>query len=413
METYLVGGAVRDKLLNYPYHENDWVVVGATPKTLLDLNYKQVGKDFPVFLHPETKEEYALARTERKIAGGYHGFDIDTSKDITLEEDLIRRDLTINAIAETPNGDIIDPFHGVEDIKTKQLRHVSGAFSEDPVRILRVARFYARYAHLGFSIAQETRELMKKMVANGEVNHLVAERVWQEFDKALGEKNPELFISSLRDCGALAVLMPEIDMLFGVIQPPKYHPEVDTGIHTLMTLEQAAKISKKKTIRFSALTHDIGKGLTPKDMLPSHRGHETRGLDSLNTMCERLRVPNDYRTLANRVMEFHTHCHRAFEMKPSTVLKLFQQLDAFRNPETLEDFLLCCEADAKGRTGLENNPYPQTDHLRELFAAAKTITAKQFIEQGIQGKQIGEAIQQAQIQEIEKVRNSVNKPNAI
>jgi len=321
MQTYLVGGAVRDQLLGYPYHEKDWVVVGSTPEEMLAEGYQQVGKDFPVFLHPSTHEEYALARTERKTAPGYHGFQVQATSEVTLEEDLLRRDLTINAIAKDEHGNLTDPFHGTEDIKNKILRHVSKAFAEDPVRILRVARFAARYAHLGFGVADETMALMKKMVTAGEVDALVPERIWQEMCKALSEKTPARFIEVLRECGALKRIIPELDILFGIPQPVEHHPEIDTGIHTLLVLEQACLLSNKQDVRLAALFHDLGKGTTPKAEWPSHINHEARGAEIVLTVCKRLRIPNDYRDLSERTARFHLHFHRALELKASTVVK--------------------------------------------------------------------------------------------
>ena len=373
IKTYLVGGAVRDELLKYPFHENDWVVVGATVKDMLTAGYQQVGKDFPVFLHPDTKEEHALARTERKTAAGYKGFEVHASPDVTLEEDLIRRDLTINAIAKDNNGEFIDPFNGIDDINNKILRHVSDAFAEDPVRILRIARFMARYAHLGFSVANETMELMKSMVAAGEVDALVAERVWQEMEKALAEKTPTSFIGVLRECGALKKILPELDCLWGVPQPEEHHPEIDTGVHTMLVLEQACILSDDAQVRFAALVHDLGKGTTSKKDWPRHIDHESRGADIVKNVCERLRVPNEYRDLAERTARFHLHYHRALELKPATVVKTLIQLDAFRNPDRFEKFVLASEADARGRPGYENKSYPQSEYLRQALIAAKNI----------------------------------------
>ena len=312
MKIYLVGGAVRDRLLDYPVSERDWLVVGAAPETLLAQGYKPVGKDFPVFLHPETHDEYALARTERKTAPGYKGFSIDANPLVTLEEDLLRRDLTINAMAIGDDGVLIDPFHGQRDLQNRILRHVSPAFSEDPVRILRVARFAARYAHLGFTVADETRQLMRGMVQSGEADHLVPERVWAELNKALREATPAAFFQALKDCRALAVIFPEIDALFGVPQPPKYHPEIDTGEHSLMALTEAARLSTKPEVRLAALLHDLGKAVTAPDCWPSHHGHERKGLPILERFCQRLRVPKSVKTLCAHVMEYHTHCHRVF-----------------------------------------------------------------------------------------------------
>ena len=402
MQIYLVGGAVRDQLLEYPVKEKDWVVVGATVEEMLDLGYQQVGKDFPVFLHPKTKDEHALARTERNVALGYKGFEVHASPDVTLEEDLIRRDLTINAIAEDEDGNLYDPYNGQADLEKKLLRHVSPAFSEDPVRVLRVARFAARYAHLGFTVAEETNELMRSMVASGEVNSLVAERVWQEFHKSLGERNPEVFIEVLQNCGALKVILPEIDALFGVPQPIEHHPEIDTGIHTIMVLQQATLLSEEPITRFAALCHDLGKGLTPKDKWPSHHGHEAGGLKPIRQLCKRLRVPKNFQELACVTAEFHLHVHRAFEIKNSTLLRTIEKLDGLRKPERYEQFLLACIADSRGRTGYENNDYPQADHYREALGIIKDINIEAFKEAGLQGKQMAEAIHTARQSALDK-----------
>ncbi len=397
MKTYLVGGAVRDQLLNYPVKEKDWVVVGSSADEMLNLGFQQVGKDFPVFLHPQTKDEHALARTERNSAPGYKGFQVYASPEVTLEEDLIRRDLTINAIARDEDGTIIDPYNGRADLASKLLRHVSPAFAEDPVRILRVARFAARYAHLGFKVADETNTLMQKMVVDGEVNALVAERVWQEFHKALAERNPELFISTLRECNALKVVLPEIDALFGVPQSVEHHPEIDTGIHTLMVLQQAALLSTDTTTRFAALCHDLGKALTPKENWPSHYGHEIKGVKPIRNMCNRLRIPNQFKDLAIITAEFHLHTHRAFEIKKSTLLKTIEKLDGMRKPERYEQFLLACTADLRGRPGYEKLPYPQADYYREALDIIKSIDINNITSSGLQGKAIALAIHQARL----------------
>jgi tRNA nucleotidyltransferase (CCA-adding enzyme) len=406
MKTYLVGGAVRDELLGYPFKERDWVVVGATVDDMLAAGFQQVGKDFPVFLHPETKEEYALARTERKTAAGYKGFDVHASPDVTLEEDLIRRDLTINAIAKDEHGDIIDPYNGVRDIKDKLLRHVSSAFSEDPVRILRIARFLARYAHLGFSIADETMQLMKDMVDAGEVDALVPERVWQEMKKALSEKSPTAFITTLRDCGALKRIIPELDRLFGVPQPEEHHPEIDTGIHTLMVLEQACNLSSETDVRFAALLHDLGKGTTPKEQWPRHIEHEARGAKIVLEVCQRLRIPNEYRDLAERTARFHLHYHRALELKPSTVVKTLEQLDAFRKPERFEKFLLASEADARGRPGFENMEFPQGDYFRQAFIVTRDIDIKALREQGFENMKLANKIKQVRTDAVAELKET-------
>lgn len=373
MQVYLVGGAVRDEQLGIPHRERDWCVVGATPEELLAQGYRQVGKDFPVFLHPVSGEEFALARTERKTAPGYHGFVVDCSPDVSIEDDLLRRDLTINAIAKDASGDLIDPCNGIHDIENRVLRHVSDAFAEDPVRILRVARFAARFNHLGFTIAPETMQLMRNMVSDGEVDALVADRVWRETEEALRGSDVRVYIEVLRECGALHVLLPEVDALFGIPQPEQWHPEIDTGVHVLMVLDQAEAISNDLEVRFAALTHDLGKGNTPRNKLPSHPGHEIRGCEMIRDVAERLPVPKACRDLALLVSEFHTHCHRALELRAKTVLKVLEKTDAFRRPDRFEQFLLACEADARGRAGLENRRYPQADHFRGAFAAASAI----------------------------------------
>ncbi len=400
MKIYLVGGAVRDRLLGLEPKERDWVVVGATPAELESQGYKQVGKDFPVFLHPETHEEYALARIERKTAPGYHGFEMHAAPDVTLEEDLLRRDLTVNAIAESADGQLIDPFHGQQDLANRVLRHVSPAFSEDPVRILRVARFAARFAHLGFSVAAETTLLMRNMVKAGEADALVAERVWAETHKALGEKTPTRFFEVLRDCGALQKLFPEIDCLFGVPQPEKHHPEIDTGVHTMMVLEQAARLSPEPIVRFAALVHDLGKGTTPKDQWPKHIAHEERGVPLVEALCERLRAPKTYRELAVAVTRYHLHYHRAAELKASTMLKTLNAIDALRRPERFEQFLAACEADSRGRTGFENRHFEQPDILRRAREVAANVTSDEIIAQGFQGADIGKQLDRLRVQAI-------------
>ncbi len=404
MEIYLVGGCVRDQLLGLETKDRDWVVVGATPEEMLKQDYRQVGKDFPVFLHPETNEEYALARTERKTAPGYSGFSFHAAADVSLEEDLIRRDLTINAIALSADEQLIDPFNGQADIKAKVLRHVSPAFVEDPVRILRVARFAARFAHLGFTIANETQKLMAEMVKNGEVDSLVPERVWQETMHALTEKTPARYFEVLRNCGALAKLFPEIDRLWGVPQPVKHHPEIDTGVHTMMVLTQAAKLSTDPKVRFAALVHDLGKGTTAKSKWPKHIAHETRGVPLVNALCDRYKIPNDYRELALIVTEYHLHYHRAKELKNSTFLKTLESLDAFRRPERFELFLLACEADSRGRTGYENNSFEQPGIYRKVFNAAKSLKAKELVAQGLKGKEIKYELAKQRIIAIKKAR---------
>ena len=402
MEIYLVGGAVRDKLLGLKTKDNDWVVVGATVDQLLEKKYRQVGKDFPVFLHPETNEEYALARTERKTAAGYSGFSFHASDNVTLEEDLTRRDLTINAIAQSTDGALIDPFNGQSDITNRILRHVSPAFVEDPVRILRLARFAARFEEFGFTIADETQKLMIKMVNNGEVDALVPERVWQETMRALTGKAPARYFEVLRECGALEKLFPEINCLWGVPQPEKHHPEIDTGIHTMMVLTQAAKLSDDPKVRFAALVHDLGKGTTPKNEWPKHIAHESRGVPIVEALCQRYRIPNDYRELAILVTKYHLHYHRAAELKAKTFLKTLESLDAFRRSERFELFLLACEADSRGRTGYENLHFEQPTIYRNALKAALSVNAKEFIDNGLKGQDIKDAIAQKRITELKK-----------
>ena len=409
MDTYLVGGAVRDKLLGLPVKERDWVVVGATPAEILARGYKQVGKDFPVFLHPETHEEYALARTERQTAHGYKGFAVHAAPDVTLEQDLERRDLTINAMAETPDGRVIDPFGGRRDLEARRLRHVSPAFAEDPVRILRVARFAARLARWNFTVADETLALMKRMVDNGEVDALVPERVWQELVRALGEDHPARFFEVLRACGALVRLFPEIERLFGVPQPPRHHPEVDSGVHTLMVLEQAARLSSDPCVRFAALTHDLGKGETPAGEWPHHHGHEQRSVRLVQALCRRLRAPNDYRDLAVLTARYHGHCHRAAELRPSTLLDTLQALDAFRRPQRFEQFLLACEADARGRVGREDAPYPQAAWLRAARQAAAAVNAAALADDGLQGEALARELRRLRLDAVRRVMNANNQ----
>lgn len=395
---YLVGGAVRDKLLGRTLVDHDHVVVGATPEDLLAQGYRPVGKDFPVFLHPQTGEEYALARTERKTGHGYHGFAFQADPAVTLEQDLARRDLTINAIAEDEHGRLIDPFQGQRDIERRVLRHVSPAFAEDPVRLLRVARFAARFAPLGFSVAEETLALLRDMVRDGEVDHLVPERVWSETRKALGEAQPSAFLRVLRASGALAVLFPEVDALYGVPQRAEFHPEVDTGAHLELVLDMAARLAPgDDLVGFCAFCHDLGKARTPVAELPRHVGHEHAGLAPLRAIAERLKVPTEYATLAELVCREHLNAHRAFELKPATVMKLLGALDALRRPERLEVFLAACEADKRGRLGHADDAYPQAAYLRQARAAATAISAGEFVTRGLQGPAIGAAQEQARI----------------
>ncbi len=403
MKTYLVGGAVRDKLLGLPVQDRDYVVVGATPEEMVAKGFKPVGADFPVFLHPETREEYALARTERKSGHGYKGFTVYAAPDVTLEDDLKRRDLTINAMAEDESGRLIDPFKGAEDLRNGVLRHVSAAFAEDPVRILRVARFAARYAKWGFRVAHGTNQLMREMVESGEVDHLVAERVWTELDRALGEDRPSRFFEALRGCGALARLFPEIDALFGVPQPEKHHPEVDTGVHIMLVLDAAAKISPDTRVRFAALMHDLGKGNTPKEEWPQHIGHEERGAALVKNFCQRFRAPNEHRDLAVLTARYHAHCHRIAELRPATVIDTLEALDGFRRPERVGQFVLACEADFRGRTGMDDKPYSQAELFRRVLTAARTVNTADIAAAGGNGTDIGARIREARIAAVKAV----------
>jgi len=410
MEFYLVGGAVRDELLGVSVYERDWCVVGATPEEMTSAGYRPVGRDFPVFLHPETGEEYALARTERKTSAGYHGFQFHTAPDVTIEQDLGRRDLTINAMARNESGDLIDPFNGAGDLERKLLRHVSDAFAEDPVRILRVARFAARFAESGFTVAPATLDLMHDMVKSGEADALVPDRVWRETERALGENHPRVFFETLRKCGALRVVYPEIDALFGVPQPEQWHPEIDCGIHTMMVVEQAAKLSPEVDVRFAALVHDLGKATTPTIELPKHPGHEQRSVRLVRTLAERLPVPNECRDLGLLAAEFHTHCHRAFELRSRTILKVLNRTDAFRRPGRFEKLLLSCEADSRGRTGLEDRQYPQADYLRGAFAAAAGIDIDDLKSSDLDGAAIGRKVGERRLAAIREYRESYEPP---
>jgi tRNA nucleotidyltransferase (CCA-adding enzyme) len=405
MQVYLVGGAVRDEQLGISHKERDWCVVGATPDEMLGAGYKKVGKDFPVFLHPKTNEEYALARTERKTAPGYHGFAFDFSPDVSIEDDLQRRDLTINALAKDGDGHLIDPYGGMRDVKNRVLRHVSDAFREDPVRILRVAKFAARFSGFGFKIAGETMALMRHMVDDGEVDALVPDRVWKETEEALRGSNVRVFFEVLRASGALQKLFPEVDRLFGVPQPEEWHPEIDTGLHTMMVLDQAESLSNDLEVRFAALTHDLGKGTTPKAALPRHLRHEARGARLIREMADRMPIPKACRDLGILVADLHTHCHRALELRDKTILKVLEESDAFRRPERFEQFLIACEADARGRTGLENRDYPQADFLRGAFAAASAVDSGAIAKQH-EGSKIPTAIREARqdaIREFQKL----------
>mgnify|MGYP003627201467 CR=1 FL=1 len=407
MQIFLVGGAVRDKLLKLDYKDKDWVVVGSSPNEMLSKGFSQVGIDFPVFLHPKTHEEYALARTERKQGQGYTGFVCDTSESVSLEEDLIRRDLTINAMAQSKEGKLVDPYNGQQDLEKKILRHVSPAFIEDPLRVLRVARFASRFHHLGFTIAPETITLMKSMTETGELNHLVSERVCQETIRALAEPSPEIYFNVLRETGALKVLFPELDALFGIPQPEKYHPEIDCGIHSIMVLQQAATLSQAPAVRFASLIHDLGKALTDQDKWPHHYGHEKLGLKPIKALCKRLRIPNNYKDLSLLVSEYHTHIHKALELKPQTLLKVLKQCDAFRRPDRFNDILICAKADSKGRTGYENITYPQADFFRDILIATQSVTVKTLVTQGFKGKELGEKIDLARLEAIKNTPKPV------
>lgn len=398
MKTYLVGGAVRDQLLGLPVTEKDYVVVGTTPEHMHKQGYKPVGKDFPVFLHPESKEEYALARTERKTGKGYTEFVFYADPSVTLEEDLQRRDLTINAMALDEHNHLIDPYHGKQDLEKRLLRHVSPAFVEDPVRVLRIARFAARFAHLGFTIAPETQQLLRAIVRAGEIDALVPERVWQEWQKALAEPDPQIFIEVLRNCGAFAILMPEVDKLFGVPGRPEYHPEIDTGVHTLMAMKYAAQHFASPLVCFAANLHDLGKAKTPAEEWPSHRGHEEAGKSAVLILCKRYKVPREYTDLALLTSEYHLHVHRALELKPATMLKLFEQLDAFRRPRRFEFFLQACAADFFGRKNFDKKTYPQIEFLHESFLKMQNIKMPDFSQGTLSGDQIKEKIRRLRLQ---------------
>lgn len=412
MKVYLVGGAVRDKLLNLSVKDKDWLVVSATPQQMLDAGYQQVGKDFPVFLHPKSQEEYALARTERKSGQGYTGFTCYAAPDVTLEQDLLRRDLTINAIVEDEHGTLTDPYGGLDDLKNRVLRHVSPAFNEDPLRVLRVARFAARFAHLNFRIAPETLTLMSEIAADGSLSYLTPERVWKETEKALGCRNPQIYFAVLRECGALKVLFPELDALYGVPAPAKWHPEIDTGIHTLMTLTMAAQLSPEIDVRFATLCHDLGKALTPPEKWPSHHGHGPAGVKLVEQLCNRLRVPTEIRDLAKLVAEFHDLIHTFPILQPKTVIKLFDKIDAWRKPWRVEQIALTSEADARGRTGFEANDYPQGRQLRAAWEIAQRVTNKEVIDAGFQGPKIREELTKRRTQAVArwKQENGLTTP---
>jgi len=413
MKTYLVGGAVRDKMLGLEVKDRDYVVVGATPEEMVEKGFKPIGADFPVFLHPKTKEEYALARTERKSGRGYKGFTVYSSPDVTLEQDLERRDLTINAMAEDEDGSLIDPFNGAQDLREGRLRHVSPAFAEDPVRILRVARFAARYAKWGFRLAHSTTKLMRSMVEDGEVDALVPERVWAETERALGEPKPSRFIHVLRACGALQTLFPEIEALFGVPQPEAHHPEVDTGEHILLVIDQAAELSRDPQVVFAALVHDFGKGITPEEEWPRHIGHEGKGAKLVKEFCQRFRVPNEFRDLGMLTARYHSHCHRVFELKPSTLVKTLESLDGFRRPERIHRFVLACEADYRGRSGYEDKQYEEGRFFEKAFETARAVNsadiAKALQAENKSGEQIAEAIRKERTKAIEALKQESTK----
>ena len=415
MKVYLVGGAVRDQLLGLPVKDRDWIVVGAVPATLLSLGYQQVGKDFPVFLNPKTKEEYALARTERKSSAGYTGFICDFSPTITLEQDLIRRDLTINAMAQSEDGEIIDPYGGKQDLENRILRHISPAFSEDPLRVLRVARFAARYHSLGFKIVSETLSLMAELTQSGELQHLTAERVWLETEKALNEKNPEIYFETLHKTGALKVLFPEIGSLYGVPNPVKHHPEVDSFIHTMLVLKQAVNLTEnnsilnKSAIRFAAICHDLGKALTPQNILPHHYGHEQAGIKPTRILCKRLKVPSYFQELAELTCEFHTHIHKAFELRAETVVTLFNRFDVWRKPQRFQEFLQVCLADTRGRTGFENKDYPQIDYINQLLQAANEVDVQQVIADGFEKQEIRNELTKRRILAVKQTKANYPK----
>ncbi|MER2096111.1 MAG: multifunctional CCA addition/repair protein [Pseudomonas qingdaonensis] len=406
MQIYKVGGAVRDRLLGRPVTDIDWVVVGATVEQMQAQGYRPVGADFPVFLHPHSGEEYALARTERKSGRGYGGFTFHASPEVTLEEDLVRRDLTINAMAEDEQGRITDPYNGQQDLQDRILRHVSPAFAEDPLRVLRVARFAARYAGLGFQVAPETLSLMRELSESGELQALTAERSWKEIARALMEEQPQVFIQVLRDCGALKQLMPELDVLFGVPQPAAHHPEIDTGVHTLSVLEQAARHNQPLTVRWACLLHDLGKGLTPEEEWPRHIAHEHRGLKAIKAVNQRFKAPRDCQELALLVGEYHTHGHRALELKASTLLELLQRFDVYRRPQRFEEFIAACEMDARGRLGLEERDYPQAAYLRGAADAARAVAVQPLVEKGFTGQGLGEAIKRERLNALKAYKES-------
>ncbi len=405
--TFKVGGAVRDHLLGLPVKDHDYVVVGSSPEQMTAAGFLPVGKDFPVFLHPESKAEYALARTERKTARGYHGFSFNTGTEVTLEDDLLRRDLTINAMAMNDAGDIIDPYGGQQDLADKVLRHVSPAFAEDPVRVLRVARFMSRFAHLGFTVHADTMALMQQLVDSGEIEALVPERVWQEIKNSLNQNTPSAFFMTLRECGALQVLLPEIDCLFGIPQTKQWHPEVDTGLHAMLAIDQAKDLDND--VAYAVMVHDLGKGITPKDILPSHRGHEMAGVPLVKAVSKRLKVPNHYKKLALLVCQWHLHAHTVMQLKATTIEKLFSRLNAYRQPKLLEKFVLACEADATGRWGEEFKTYPQADFIRQMFLAARQVNKQPLFEHGYEGAELGKQIRQLRVTAIKSMKRNLTE----
>jgi len=409
MKTYRVGGCVRDRLLDIPVKDIDWVVTGTSAEQMQQAGYKPIGKDFPVFLHPESKQEYALARSERKTAPGYHGFEFTTDADITIEDDLMRRDLTVNAMAEDEDGNIIDPYGGQQDIEARLLRHVSTSFCEDPVRVLRIARFSARFHRLGFRLAEETVDLIRQMGESGELAALVAERVWSEMSRALDEANPAVFFQTLRQCSVLDILFPEIEALFGVPQTAKYHPEVDTGVHVMMALQKCAELGFDNETRFAVLMHDLGKATTPTDILPGHHGHEQRGVKLVKEFCRRWKAPKAHTELALITTEFHSHIHRAFELKATTILDLFKKVDVIRKPARFKKMLDACLADARGRTGFENLDYAQAVYLDDIARQIINADISEIKQRGLQGQAMADAVREHHLRIIKSAKASLQE----